>query len=141
MKYLTKHDVLEFQRELALETEGFFYAKEDNINNADALEFLIEAPKSSIFGKDMYPDIFLKAACYAYFIIGNHVFFDGNKRTGMKSAMLFLGINGYFLKADIGDDQIVELALNIAENKFNLKKIALFFKLNSEFYPNESIII
>ena len=131
MYYLNKEDILEFQRELALENGGFFSATENNIRNCNAFEFVLAAPESFLFGEEQYPGIHNKAACYAYFIIKNHIFYDGNKRTGMKCALLFLELNGLTMKENVGDDTIVELALGIAENRFNLEYIANFFEINT----------
>lgn len=43
MEYLTQNDILEFQRELALLSEGFFTNSKDNISNINALEHLSDA--------------------------------------------------------------------------------------------------
>lgn len=131
MYYLTKEDILEFQRELALENGGFFSATEDNISNYNALEFVLAAPKSFLYGEEQYPGIHNKAACYAYFIIKNHIFFDGNKRTGMKSSLLFLEMNGLTMMDHVGDETIVEIALGIAKNHFNFEYIANFIENNT----------
>ena len=40
------------------------------------------------------------AAAYAWGIVRNHPFHDGNKRTGLLAAELFLALNGYRLTAD-----------------------------------------
>lgn len=44
------------------------------------------------------PDLFDLAAAYAYGIISNHAFHDGNKRTGSAACLLFLRIDGIELK-------------------------------------------
>src|SRR2546428_13778953 len=41
------------------------------------------------------PDLFDLAASYAFGLVKNHPFIDGNKRTGFVVAVLFLGINGW----------------------------------------------
>lgn len=45
------------------------------------------------------PNIFDLAAHYAAGIVKNHPFLDGNKRSGLMSAILFLEINDYIFKA------------------------------------------
>jgi death-on-curing protein len=45
------------------------------------------------------PTIFELAATYAYGIIKNHPFMDGNKRSGFMAAYMFLGANGHDLDA------------------------------------------
>jgi len=41
------------------------------------------------------PDIFDLAASYAFGLVKNHPFIDGNKRTGFVVAVVFLELNGY----------------------------------------------
>jgi len=45
-------------------------------------------------------DIFRLAATYCAGIVKNHLFVDGNKRTGILCAVVFLGINGVELSFD-----------------------------------------
>lgn len=45
------------------------------------------------------PTIFDLAAVYAHGIIRNHPFVDGNKRSGLLAAALFLEVNGFRLGA------------------------------------------
>ena len=97
-------------------------------------DFLIEAPQSEMFEQELYPGIYKKAACYAYFIIKNHIFYDGNKRTGMKSALLFLRLNGYTIKDFVTDQNIVDLVLGLAENRLSLEELTSFFEENTVEY-------
>ena len=84
-----------------------------------------------MYGQELYPDIYKKAACYAFFIIKNHIFYDGNKRTGMKCSQMFLELNGMTLNKSVSDDKIVELALRLAQNTLSLEDLADFFKKNT----------
>ena len=47
-------------------------------------------------------------------IISGHVFFDGNKRIGIHSALLFLALNDCSFQPNI-NDSIIELGLKIAD--------------------------
>jgi death on curing protein len=51
-------------------------------------------PQSSFGGKSPYADIVEIAAAYLFYICKNHPFVDGNKRTAMMSAIVFLRLNG-----------------------------------------------
>jgi death-on-curing protein len=57
------------------------------------------------------PNLFDLAASYAYGIIKNHPFIDGNKRTGFLVATLMIELNGYRFAADEADAVIRTLAL------------------------------
>lgn len=84
----------------------------DNLLHPDSLEWVLDAIRFPIFGEHPYPTIIEKAAILAWTIIKGHVFFDGNKRTGMSAMIVFLRENGYEFGAT--DDEIVESALRIA---------------------------
>ena len=60
------------------------------------------------------PTLSQKAAVYAHHIITGHIFLDGNKRTGLHCAVLFLEFNGCTLCLDI-DDSIIDLGFKIAD--------------------------
>ncbi len=84
------------------------------ILNVNQLNYLIEAVDAKFGDIELFPSLFQKAAVYAHHIITGHVFIDGNKRIGMKSALLFLEFNGFVLRLNI-DDSIIELGLKIAD--------------------------
>jgi death-on-curing protein len=57
------------------------------------------------------PSLFELAASYAFGIVKNHPFIDGNKRTGFVVAIAFLQINGWRLEASEVDATLRTLAL------------------------------
>ncbi len=60
-------------------------------------------------------DLAALAAAYAFGIIRNHPFVDGNKRTGFMSAVLFLERNGLNFTANEVDAALRTLALAAGE--------------------------
>lgn len=104
MKYLTEENILDAVRAHGCEIKFI---------NENSLHFVLEAVKSTIFGDEMYPTLFQKAAAYAYFIIDSHVFEDCNKRTALHSACKFLEFNDCLVRLDI-DDEIIDLGYKIA---------------------------
>ena len=91
---------------------------------------LENAPRQKAFGKELYPTIFSKAALYARDIIMNHPFLDGNKRTGIVAASVFLENNGYRFVGNEGE--VERFALNIIRNKLEVDIIAGWFKKHSQ---------
>lgn len=61
------------------------------------------------------PSVFELAATYAFGIIRNHPFVDGNKRTGFTVAVVFLELNGERFQASEVDATIQTLALAAGE--------------------------
>lgn len=91
---------------------------------------LEHTPRQTFDGEELYPTLFLEAALYARNIIQNHPFLDGNKRTGMTAAAVFLNKNGYCFSAHKWE--IVKFALKIAKEKLELEKIAAWLKHHSK---------
>lgn len=70
----------------------------------------------SAFGEDVYPSIEEKSAHLLYFIIKNHPFNDGNKRTAAFSFIWFLQKSGFHFQAKITPETLTALTLLIAES-------------------------
>lgn len=68
------------------------------------------------------PSLFDLSAAYAFGIIKNHPFIDGNKRTGFLAAYVFLDINGYELAAS--EDDVVSVVLRIADGEMEEQDFA-----------------
>ena len=62
----------------------------------------------------------------------NHAFVDGNKRTELYAADLFLEQNGYRLDAD--QKELEDIMVDLAEKQVNRIGMADFLEKNS--YPN-----
>ncbi len=61
------------------------------------------------------PRLFDLAAAYAFGLVRNHPFLDGNKRIGFTTAVVFLELNGYRFAASEVDATIQTLALAARE--------------------------
>ena len=61
------------------------------------------------------PNLFDLAASYAFGIVKNHPFIDGNKRAGFVVAVVFLELNGYRFHASEVDSALRTLALAAGE--------------------------
>ncbi len=100
------------------------------VRDRNAVLSLENLPRQAVFGKELYPTIFGKAAVYARNIIFNHPFIDGNKRTGMTSAAVFLENNNCKLIAEEGE--IEKFALKIISDRLELADIADWFRKHSK---------
>lgn len=76
------------------------------------------------------PDVFNLAAAYAFGIVKNHPFVDGNKRTGFQAAATFLLLNGQMLTAS--DQGVVETVLGLAAGEVNEEDFARWLRVNCE---------
>ena len=57
--------------------------------------FMAEKPAKELFGEEIYPGLFLKAAIYMHGFATRQFFADGNKRTAYLTTSTFLEINGF----------------------------------------------
>lgn len=69
---------------------------------------LNRATNLALYGK---PNIAELAAAYGFGLAKNHAFVDGNKRVAFLAMGLFLGLNGYKLKATQVDATLTMLAV------------------------------
>ena len=76
------------------------------------------------------PTMFELAANYAFGLVRNHPFLDGNKRIGFATAVLFLELNGYRFAATEVDATIQTLAL--AARKLGEAGYARWLNANSK---------
>jgi death-on-curing protein len=64
------------------------------------LQSAVATPQASFAGRSPFADLVEVAAAYLYYLARNHAFLDGNKRTAMLTAIVFLRINGLQTAAD-----------------------------------------
>src|SRR5207244_4205608 len=76
------------------------------------LESAVGQPQQTFDGVDLYPTIHEKAGALMFSLIQDHPFLDGNKRTGVVSAYVFYGYNGWLLQAP--DTDLIHTAVDIA---------------------------
>lgn len=82
------------------------------------------------FGDDLfYPNVASRAAHLLYFVVKNHPFTDGNKRTGAFLFVWYLRINQHLLAkpADqlINDNALVAIALLVAQSAPDQKEVVI----------------
>jgi len=124
--YLTKNEIIFINREMILHYGGLF-TPPDNISNENALEYLVEAVQTELYGTELYPAISTKAAIYLYNIICNHIFNDGTKRTGLEVALNFLEKNNFILKPEVTDEEIILFTLEVAKGGKDINSITEWF--------------
>lgn len=125
MIYLTKEQILLIHSMVIDETGGLH-----GVRDFHAILSLVESPSQRVFGKELYPTILLKAALYVRNIITAHPFVDGNKRTAMTAASVFLEHNGYKIIAKEGE--IEKFALSVINERLNVETIASWFEKHSK---------
>lgn len=91
-RFLSLDDVL-FLHDDQLERYGGLAG----IRDAGAVESAVETPRATFDGEFLHDGVFEMAAAYAFHIAENQGFNDGNKRTALNAALVFLLLNGWLV--------------------------------------------
>jgi death-on-curing protein len=122
--YLTAEQVLFIHYRLVSETGG-----EHGVRDLGLLESAVARPQATFDRHELYPDVFEKAAALLESLINNHPFVDGNKRTGVACAVLFLQQNGVSFSAKNTD--LEKFTLRVASSKAGRSEIGEWLKNHS----------
>ena len=87
------------------------------IRDENLLASAVLAPQSSFGGKSPFTDLIDVAAAYLFYICRNHPFLDGNKRTAMMAAIVFLRLNGIEPAPD--SERWEKLMLDVAASRLD----------------------
>ena len=124
--YLEKEEIIDLNLRTIIQ-HGGNRSQAGVVANLGSLDYLVKMVSAKTFGVSICPNIYAKAAFYAEKIISDHIFFDGNKRTGLISAMFFLTING-FDSISVTDTHLVNLGFSIAKGTFEFQEIEDWFR-------------
>ena len=124
MRYLTVEQVLFLHARLIAETGG-----SHGVRDLGLLQSAIARPQASFEGVDLYPDLFTQAAALLDSLARNHPFIDGNKRTAIAAAALFLRRNGYQLTAS--NKEVVTFMMAVAQGELSLEAMTDWLRQHS----------
>jgi death on curing protein len=114
-----------------VQRHGGNFVPPNNFLHEENLDYLLEAVVSSIFGEEAYPTIPEKASVYCFNIICNHIFSDGNKRTGLASAHQFLRLNHFDFVQSVSNDILINFITEVASGKYSLDQCKQWFIENT----------
>jgi death on curing protein len=114
--WLTLDDVCDMHQVIIAETGG-----EGGVLDLNALDSTLSKPKNLYFYEESGRTLYDLAACYAYGLVKNHCFIDGNKRVALLATYTFLEIHGIELIAS--QDDAASLFIGLAES-FETQEVA-----------------
>jgi death-on-curing protein len=120
-RFLTLADVLELH-DMQLER----YGGATGIRAPDLLESAIMTPQASFGGQYVHNGIFEMAAAYAFHIAENQPFVDGNKRTALASALVFL--DWHQIETEDSGDELYNAMIGLAQKKLDKAGLAKLFQ-------------
>jgi death-on-curing protein len=115
-EFLTLEDVLEIH---ALQLER--YGGAAGLRDQGLLESALAQPEATFDGELLHGDLFAMAGAYLYHVVCNHPFVDGNKRTGLLAALVFLDTNGITL--DHSSEELYSLTMAVAEGSTTKEEV------------------
>lgn len=116
-EYLELDDVLAIHERQIAEFGG-----SSGIRDRRLLESAVAMPQASFGGQRAHESLFAMAAAYAFHIAQNQPFLDGNKRTGLGAALVFLRLNGY--RAVDPTEELYEAMIAVAERRLDKAGLA-----------------
>lgn len=97
------------------------------VRDDGALESALSRPRNKFaYGET---DVAVLAAAYAFAIVRNHGYVDGNKRAGFAAAALFLALNGRELEAP--EPAVVDVIERLAAGKLTEPALAAWLRQHS----------
>lgn len=123
--FLTLDDVLALHRDQIARYGGSY-----GVRDLGLLESALAMPAAQFGGQYLHGDLLEMSAAYAFHLVKNHAFVDGNKRVGATATSVFLSINGLQLVADPQD--YYDLIIAIACGHLDKPAIAAFLRANVE---------
>jgi death-on-curing protein len=105
------------------------YGGRPGLRDLALLQSAVGTPESTFDGDYLHTSIFEMAGAYLFHIVRNHPFTDGNKRTGLMAALVFLGLNDLELRA--APDDLFDLVDGIAAGEVTKARIAVFLEESS----------
>jgi len=102
------------------------------VRDENVLESALARPKQK-WHYDPESDVPSLAAAYAFGLVKNHPYRDGNKRIGFLAMATFLDINGYEL--DATDVEVVTATLSLASGASSETEFTDWIRSHSRFLP------
>jgi death-on-curing protein len=124
LEYLTLEEVYLLHQRLIQVTGG-----SSGLRDPGRLASAVAPPQASFDGEDLYPDLWIRAAALMQSLIKNHAFVDGNKRTAVTAAGVFLELSGQRLTAS--NEELLRFAVKMATGPAELEEIATWLRRHS----------
>ena len=121
IRYLLPEQVLFIHSRLIQSTGGAH-----GILDLSMLLSALGRPQATFEGNDLYGDLFSKAASLMDSLIRDHPFVDGNKRTAIAAAALFMQLNGYSLV--VANEEMARFTMACAQSKVTLEEISAWMR-------------
>lgn len=117
IRFLSVDDVLAIHQNTIANEGGLA-----GLRDAGILEAAVLMPQQRFGGKYLHPDLAAMASAYLFHISQNHAFHDGNKRSAVLAALVFLTVNG--VESLPPPDVLEEMTMRIASGEADKAELA-----------------
>ena len=119
-RFLTVEQVLTIHARVVAEFGG-----DDGVRDTAMLESAVGMPAATFDDAYLHDGIPRMAGAYLFHLCRNHPCVDGNKRTALAAAEVFLLVNDHELTAT--EDELVDLTLGVASGVLTKLDVTTFF--------------
>jgi death-on-curing protein len=105
-----------------------FFGGDPGISDEGLLESATCAP-INYFNYSLVKNTFDLSACYAFHLVKNHPFVDGNKRVALASCLTFLRLNG--IRIEIRQRRLFKAMLELTTSKIDKFQFSRMLEQNS----------
>jgi len=119
--FLTVEHVLAIHARLVEDFGG-----DSTVLDVGLLESAVMMPSASYGGEFLHTDLPAMAAAYLFHLCKNHPFLDGNKRTALTAAEVFLVLNDRRLEAT--NRELEQLTFGVAQGELSKDDVIAFFR-------------
>lgn len=98
----------------------------EGIRDKGLLQSALARPKNLLAYSESLPDMASLAAAYAYGIVKNHPFVDGNKRTAYVVMRTFLKLNGYDIQ--VSNEEKYQIWMALAAGTLSEEELAFWIQ-------------
>ena len=98
------------------------YGGQEGVRDFGLLESALAQPEASFAGEWLHQGLYEMAVAYTYHLCQNHPFLDGNKRTALACALVFLELNGLSVRDPKG--RLKDAMLDMASGKMGKSRFA-----------------
>ena len=106
------------------------YGGRPGVRDPGLLKAALAVPAATFGQEYLHGGIHEMAAAYLFHVVRNHPFIDGNKRTGLMTALVFLGLN--HLRLDAGETALMDLVVGVAAGHISKAEVAVFIKTHTK---------
>jgi death-on-curing protein len=102
------------------------YGGEPAIRDVGLIDSAVMMPQQSFGGEVLHPSLASMAAAYLFHLCSNHGFADGNKRTAVGAALVFLDANRHELSLTIED--LERITMDVAAGTLDKEHLTRLFE-------------